>query len=121
MIVRKLKLIGIIFDQVKCCLTCFTQILTHWLKLRIIWFIWSRGECDRLIGDVYSSLAPNPTSGIFNGPISSPFYDLYFLLDLRDLYIFVEYILFFLFQDFVRVSETEGIICLFYNKIYIRT
>jgi hypothetical protein len=59
-----------------CCLICFIPIvkpfLTHWSWLRVVPFIErgnrAHGGYDRSTGDVYSSMAPDPTSDIFRGP-----------------------------------------------------
>jgi hypothetical protein len=63
------------FHWAICCLTLSIPIvrpyLAHWLSLRITphsWsWNWAHGGSDRLTGDAYSSLAPDPTSGISGG------------------------------------------------------
>jgi hypothetical protein len=65
-----------------CCLICFIPIvkpfLTHWSWLRVIPFIergnGAHGGCDRSIGDAYSSMAPDPTSGVSRGPCKPDVY-----------------------------------------------
>jgi hypothetical protein len=49
-----------------------SRYFTHWSWVRFVPFIWSgnraHGRCDRSTGDAYSSMAPDPTSGIPRGP-----------------------------------------------------
>jgi hypothetical protein len=69
--------IDVIFHSAICCLTFFIPIvrpyLAHSLWQRITPHLqswnWAYGVCDRSAGDVYSSLAPYPTSDVSRGPL----------------------------------------------------
>jgi hypothetical protein len=69
-----------------CCLISFIPIvkpfLTHWSWLRLVPFIecgkGAHGGCDRSTGDAYSSMAPDPTSGVSRGPCKP---DIFFTVD----------------------------------------